>query len=110
MMLSPDTRMEITGTSTDPSDCYGAVRVVGEWRWRQRTELQEREMEGGVKAKMAVKEKREVARSEDVGEAESVHGGFEGGERAGVSHPDPVPRGKRVRWAHRKPLSKAWEQ
>lgn len=108
-MLSPDTRMEIMGTSTDPSDCYGAVRVVGEWRWRHRTELQETEG-GGVKAKMAVKEKRELAGTEDVDEAESLHGRFEGGERAGVSDPDPVPRGKRVRWADRKPLLKAWEQ
>jgi hypothetical protein len=76
MMLSPDTRMEIMGTSTNPRDCYGAVRVGGEWWWRQRMELQEREREGGVKArwavkvKRAVKEKRGVARSEDVGEAE----------------------------------------
>lgn len=31
MDLSPGTRMEIAGTSTDPRDCYGAVKVVGEW-------------------------------------------------------------------------------
>jgi hypothetical protein len=110
MNLSPDTRMEITGTSTDPRDCYGAVRVVGKWRWRQRVEMEEREREGGVNAKRAVKEKRKVARPEGVGGGKSGHGEVEGGERGGVAHPGCVPRGNCVLWAERKALSKAWEQ
>lgn len=34
--LSPQTRMETAGTSVDPVYFYGAIRVVGQWRWEQK--------------------------------------------------------------------------
>lgn len=45
--------MEITGASTDPVDCFAAVRVVGAWRWevgveRKRKEKGKRKKVAGV--------------------------------------------------------------
>lgn len=60
MALSPATRMEIAGTSTDPRDCYGAIRVVGEWRWEERMGRAEMDLQGKDEGKEKGKGKEKV--------------------------------------------------
>lgn len=132
-MLSPETRMEITGTSVDPVNCYGAVRVVGEWRWEGRVRREEEEGEGGKgkgrgdmledggddedeeggegvgagAAAVAAAGAEEVKRCARCGEMGHCWGAVER-EATDTPADAPVARSRYDRWARAQAFSQAW--
>lgn len=131
MALSPETRMEIAGTSVDPKYCYGAMRVVGEWKWEQsidaeikallegkgkgaRLEDSDHEESDGDEwvsvdeAGAEEAEERGCARDNDVASWTSTESDIEAGSEAAVSNSAAASQHRDDRWAERQSFSKAW--
>jgi hypothetical protein len=131
MALSPETRMEIAGTSVDPKYCYGAMRVVGEWKWEQSIDAEIKALlEGKGKgarledsdheesdrdewvsvdeAGAEEAEERGCARDNDVASWTSTESGIEAGSEAAVSNSAAASQHRDDRWAERQSFSKAW--